>query len=103
MSSAFTRMDAAIFRSTILGAIDAVYRAGGAGEGTTVRIIRDRPSVDAAGFGVSLRAGAERVSVRTSEVATLAAGDTFTIGSEVLVVRGAPAIDAIRAVWTAEC
>lgn len=103
MSSAFTRMNAAIFRSAALGGIDAVYRAGGAGDGVTVRILRDRPSVDSTGFGVTLRAGAELVHVRVADVAALAKGDTFTIGAEVLTVKGAPAIDAIRSMWSAEC
>lgn len=68
-----------------------------------VRIIRDRPSVDSTGFGVALRGASEVLHVRTSDVAVLAKGDTFTIDAEVLTIRAAPAIDAIRSMWTAEC
>lgn len=83
--------------------VAATYRAAGAGDGLAVTIIRDRPTADAVAFGTTLRAHAQIIHVQVAEVAVLAKGDSFTIGAEILTVAGAPRLDGLRTMWTAEC
>lgn len=83
--------------------VAATWRAAGTGDGVAVTVVRETPTADAAGFGVPVRAGAQILHVRIAEVASLAKGDTFTIGAEVLTVQGAPARDSQGTMWTAEC
>jgi hypothetical protein len=99
-ASAFDAADAIVF-STF--GVPAIYKAAGTGPDTAVTVVRETPTADSVGFGVTLRAGVQLVHVRVSEVADLASGDTFTIGADVLTVQGAPARDGQGLKWTAEC
>lgn len=83
-------------------AADAVYRVGGAGAGTPVRVMRR--SADAFGDfnGSRFVADSLRIDVRVSEAPALGNGDTFEIGDELLEVRGQPTRDSERLVWQAE-
>lgn len=100
MSDPFAAADDVIFATF---GIEATYRSGGEGEGSAVMVVRSRATADAVSFGVALRVGSEIVNVRVMDAPELAKGDTFTIGSEVLIVAGKPALDALATMWTAEC
>jgi hypothetical protein len=81
---------------------DALWRLGGTGDGTTVRVIRKRPD-QVVGFGDS-RAVVPTVliDVRRVEVPTPASGDTLEIEGEIFAVIATPTIDAERLIWTCE-
>lgn len=81
---------------------DALWRAGGAGDGTAVRVIRKRPD-QVVGFGDS-RAVLPTVliDVRQSEVPSPAAGDTVEIDSETVAIIATPVSDTERLIWTCE-
>lgn len=81
---------------------DALWHAGGAGDGTAVRIIRKRPD-QVVGFGDS-RAVLPTVliDVRQSEVPNPASGDTLEIEGETFTIIATPTIDAERLIWTCE-
>lgn len=83
-------------------AVDAIWRAGGAGAGTVVRVITRRPD-QVVGFGDS-RAVLPTllIDVRRSEVAEPASGDTVEIDGELFEIIAAPSIDNLRLVWTCE-
>lgn len=81
---------------------DALWRAGGTGDGTAVRVIRKRPD-QVVGFGDS-RAVLPTVliDVRQSEVPSPAAGDTVAIESETFGIIATPVSDTERLIWTCE-
>ena len=83
-------------------AMDAIWRAGGAGIGTAVRVVTRRPD-QVIGFGDS-RAVLPTllVDVRRSEVAEPASGDTVEIDGDLFEVIAAPIIDSVRLMWTCE-
>ncbi len=83
-------------------ATDAIWRAGGAGTGTAVRVVTRRPD-QVVGFGDS-RAVLPTllVDVRRSEVAEPASGDTVEIDGDLFEVIAAPIIDSVRLMWTCE-
>ena len=91
----------ALFADPNLGR-DAVWRAGGAGDGSAVRVIRKRPD-QVVGFGDS-RAVMPTVliDVRRAEVPNPASGDTAEIEGETFVVIASPTIDTEHLVWTCE-
>ncbi len=83
-------------------AMDAIWRAGGAGTGTAVRVVTRRPD-QVVGFGDS-RAVLPTllIDVRRSEVPEPASGDTVEIDGELFEVVAAPIIDSVRLMWTCE-
>ena len=83
-------------------AIDAVYHAGGADPGVSVRVIVRQP--DRVGEFGETRIVAETVmiDVRVSEVATPLDGDSIEGEGAVYVTQGEPIGDAERLVWTIE-
>jgi len=83
-------------------ATDAIWRAGGAGTGTVVRVVTRRPD-QVIGFGDS-RAVLPTllIDVRRSEVPEPATGDTVEIDGELFEVIAAPIIDSVRLMWTCE-
>jgi hypothetical protein len=84
--------------------VAATWRAGGSGAPVDVLVLRDIPTVDGTAFGMTVRAGAQILTVAFASVPALAKGDTFTIGVDVLTVQGAPRrIGPDGAVWEAEC
>jgi hypothetical protein len=91
----------ALFGDPNLGR-DAVWRAGGAGDGSAIRVIRKRPD-QVVGFGDS-RAVMPTVliDVRRAEVPTPASGDIVEIEGETFAVIAAPTIDTEYLVWTCE-
>lgn len=99
-ASAFAAANASLFSAF---GVSAAYRVGGAGEPVTVTVVRETPTADATGFGVTMRGDVELIHVRVSEAPDLAKGDTFTIGDETLTVAAAPRRDGLGTMWTAEC
>jgi hypothetical protein len=83
-------------------AVDAIWRAGGAGTGTAVRVVTRRPD-QVIGFGDSRAVlPTVLVDVRRSEVSEPARGDTVEIDGELFEVIAAPIVDSVRLVWTCE-
>jgi hypothetical protein len=81
---------------------DALWRAGGTGDGTAVRVIRKRPD-QVVGFGDS-RAVLTTVliDVRQSEVPSPAEGDMVEIEAETFAIIATPIGDTERLIWTCE-
>lgn len=101
MQAAFGAAIDAIFRDANV-AEDAIWRAGGAGDGVAVRVIRKSPD-EVVGFGSSRTVMATvLIDVRVSEVASPASGDTAEISGEVFEIIGTPVRDGIALVWTCE-
>ena len=83
-------------------ALDALWRAGGAGEGVEVRVIRRSPD-RLANFGDGrFVTDTVFIDVRVSEVPALGRGDTFEIGGQIYEVRSDPVRDSDRLTWAAE-
>lgn len=81
---------------------DALWRAGGNGDGVAVRVIRKSPDT-VVGFGDSRAIlPAVLIDVRSCEVAGPAPGDTVEIAGAVFAVIAAPTADSLRLVWTCE-
>ena len=99
--TAFAAAINAMFRDQNM-AHDALYRAGGSGDGIPVRVIKRAP--DRFGnFGEGrFVAEAVLIDVRISDVSQLGSGDTFEIGSELFEVRSDPVRDIERLIWAAE-
>jgi hypothetical protein len=101
MQAAFGAAIDAIFRDANV-AEDAIWRAGGVGDGVAVRIIRKSPD-EVVGFGSSRTVMATvLIDVRVSEVASPASGDTAEIDGDVFEIIGTPAGDGLGLVWTCE-
>lgn len=101
MQAAFGAAIDAIFRDANV-AEDALWRAGGAGSGVAVRVVRRSPD-EVVGFGNSRAVlPTVLVDVRASEVALPAAGDTVEIAGDLFDIIGAPVRDSLGLVWTCE-
>lgn len=101
MRAAFGAAIDAIFRDANV-AEDAIWRAGGGGDGTAVRIIRKSPD-EVVGFGSSRAVMATvLIDVRMSEVVSPASGDTAEISGDVFEITATPVRDALGLVWTCE-
>jgi hypothetical protein len=101
MASAFAAAVDAIFRDANV-AEDALWRAGGAGDGAVVRVIRKSPD-EVVGFGSGRAVMATvLIDVRVAEVASPAAGDTVEIDGGLFAVIGTPVRDSLGLVWTCE-
>lgn len=81
---------------------DALWRAGGAGDGVAVRVITKRPD-QAAGFGDSRAIlPTMLIDVRQSEVPNAATGDTVEIEGDTFEIIATPVADSLGLVWTCE-
>jgi hypothetical protein len=82
----------------------AVFRAGGVGPGVSVVILFDTPDADAFAFGTPLRAASRKLRVPAAALAGAepTAGDTFTVGSDVLTVKAARRMPPDGAIWDVE-
>ena len=77
---------------------DALWRAGGVGDGVPVRLILRRPDQDAALFDVGASLPQLAAEVRASEVAAPAEGDLVEVDGASYRVRGAER-DSERLLW----
>lgn len=81
---------------------EAIWRAGGEGEGTSVRIVwRSPDQVTDFGGGRFVSRG-RFLDVRISECGGLAAGDTFEIDGATYAVQGEPLRDDEGLIWATE-
>jgi hypothetical protein len=98
---AFTAATDALFADPNI-ARGAIWRAGGADPGTTVRVVTRRPD-QVVGFGDSRAVlPTMLVDVRRSEVPNPGSGDTVEIDGETFEIIAAPTIDSLRLVWSCE-
>jgi hypothetical protein len=101
MRAAFGAAIDAIFRDANV-AEDAIWRAGGVGDGVAVRVVRKSPD-EVVGFGSSRAVVATvLIDVRVSEVASPASGDTAEIDGDMFEIIGTPVRDALGLVWICE-
>jgi hypothetical protein len=98
---------------SIAGAIDAlfadpnigknaIWRAGGAGNGLSVRVVFRAPDATSNFGGGRFVAQTRFLDVRVSEIPGIEAGDSFEIGDEILIVQGEPIIDDDHLIWSVE-
>lgn len=80
----------------------ALWKAAGSGAGVPVRIVLSEPDEEVGWRETRLVVGAVILEVRSSDVAALVKGDTFTVGSAVYVVTGDPRRDDMHLTWRAE-
>lgn len=90
-----------LFNDRNLG-LDALWRAGGSGDGVPVRVIRSAPDDVVEWRESRARTRTVFIDVRVSQVPNLAKDDTFEIGGVVFAVTGAPQRDSERLVWKSE-
>ena len=83
-------------------AVEAQWRAGGVGAPLLVSVIHDKPDRVADAFGTSILQGSDVLTTRVAPLQALSAGDTFTIGLEVLTVQHAER-DATGVLWRVMC
>lgn len=79
----------------------ATYRAEDRGEAVPCTVIRESPdALDAIGES-RIHRETTILKVRVAEIAAPEAGDSFTLGADVLIVQGKPArLDDERLEWT---
>ncbi len=80
----------------------ALWRAGGAGDGISVRVIIKRPD-QVVGFGDSRAVlPTMLIDVRRSEVPDPATGDTVDLDGDLFEIIATPVADSLHLVWTCE-
>lgn len=99
--SAFAAAMAALAADPNLG-VSALWRAGGTGLGVPIRVLRSSPDVTSAGFETSIVQPTELLTIAVDAIASPEAGDTITIGAEVLTVQHAER-DATGVAWRVFC
>lgn len=81
---------------------DAIWRAGGAGSGVSVRVITRRPD-QVGSFGDSRTIlPTMLIDVRRWEISEPASSDTVEIEDEIFDIIAAPVADSQHLVWTCE-
>jgi hypothetical protein len=93
--------------------VDAAWRQGGTGEPVPVRVVRSSPDRVASAFDVAVIQATDVLTVAVADVPDLAAGDSVTVGPDVLIVThaerdGFPArsragVPAIGVAWRVYC
>lgn len=99
--SAFAAAMAALVADPNLG-VEAVYRQGGRGAPTALRVLRSSPDRVADAFATDIIAATDMLSAPIAALPTLAAGDTLTIGPDLLTVTSATR-DATGTAWRVLC
>jgi hypothetical protein len=99
--SAFDAAMAALIADPHL-AVEAIYRAGGNGPPVALHVLRSSPDRVADAFGTEILATTDILSVAITTLPLLAAGDSFTLGSDVLTVQHAER-DATGTAWRVVC
>jgi hypothetical protein len=99
--SAFDAAMASLIADAHLG-VDAQYRQGGTGAPIHLRVLRSSPDRMADAFGTEVISSSDILSLAIATLPDLAAGDSFSIGSEVLTVRHAER-DATGTAWRVFC
>ena len=99
--SAFDTAMASLIADAHLG-VDAQYRQGGIGAPISLRVLRSSPDRMADAFGTEVISASDILSLAIATLPDLAAGDSFSIGGEVLTVRHAER-DATGTAWRVFC
>ena len=99
--SAFGDAMASLIADPHLGC-DAEYRQGGNGAPVSLRVLRSSPDRMADAFGTEVISASDILSLAITTLPDLAAGDSFSIGNEVLTVRHAER-DATGTAWRIFC
>ncbi len=81
---------------------DTVYRQGGSGPASPVRVLRSSPDRVADAFGTEILAATDILSVAIAVLPDLAAGDSFALGADLLTVSHAER-DASGTAWRVFC
>lgn len=84
----------------VLG-VDATYTPDG-GDPVAVRVIPSQADGEMSFNGGALRVSGNVFQVPVAQAPALAAGDTLVVDGVTYTVRGAPARDARRLIWTCE-
>ena len=93
--------DASLIADPHLG-VDAQYRQGGTGAPISLRVLRSSPDRLADAFGTEMISASDILSLAIATLPDIAAGDSFSIGNEVLTVRHAER-DASGTAWRIFC
>jgi len=99
--SAFDTAMASLIADPHLG-VDAQYRQGGTGAPVSLRVLRSSPDRLADAFGTEVISASDILSLAIATLPDIAAGDSFSIGGEVLTVRQAER-DATGTAWRVFC
>lgn len=99
--SAFAAAMAALVADPNLG-VEAIYRQGGTGAPIALRVLRSSPDRVADAFGTEIIAATDILSVPIATLPNLTAGDTVTIGPDLLTVTTATR-DARGTDWRVLC
>ena len=99
--SAFGDAMASLIADAHLG-VDAQYRQGGTGAPISLRVLRSSPDRIASGFDTEVISASDILSLAIATLPDIAAGDSFSIGNEVLMVRHAER-DATGTAWRIFC
>ena len=99
--SAFDTVMASLIADAHLG-VDAQYRQGGTGAPISLRVLRSSPDRMADAFGTEVISASDILSLAIATLPEVAAGDSFSIGNEVLTVRHAER-DATGTAWRVLC
>lgn len=81
---------------------NAVWRSGGAGEGTPVRVVLRTPDQIGTFGGGRFVATGRLLACRVAEISDLEAGDSFEIDGDTFIVQGEPMRDGEGLIWNAE-
>jgi hypothetical protein len=99
--SAFDTAMASLIADPHLGC-DVEYRQGGTGAPISLRVLRSSPDRIASGFDTEVISASDILSLAIATLPDIAAGDSFSIGNEVLMVRHAER-DATGTAWRIFC
>lgn len=82
--------------------VAATYRAGGTGAPVPLRVLRSSPDRLAGAFDTTLLQATDVLVVGIALLPAIAAGDSFTIGADLLTVESAER-DAAGVAWRVLC
>ncbi len=99
--SAFDGAMASLIADPHLGC-DAEYRQGGTGVPIHLRVLRSSPDRLADAFGTEVISASDILSLAIVTLPDITAGDTFSIGGDLLTVRHAER-DATGTAWRVFC
>ncbi len=99
--NAFDAAMASLIADAHLG-VDAEYRQNSTGAPISLRVLRSSPDRMADTFGTEVIFASDILTLAITTLPDLAAGDSFSIGGEVLTVRHAER-DATGTAWRVFC
>lgn len=82
--------------------VEAIYRQSGTGAPIALRVLRSSPDRVADAFATEIIAATDILSVPIAALPNLAAGDTLTVGPDLLTVTSATR-DATGTAWRVLC